>query len=65
MLGERVTWTVASGQGGWEGEGGPALISSGGEEDKHLDRFPQIGAPLPNVPATNARARKDGLCARK
>ena len=29
------------------------------EEDKHLDRFPQIGAPPPKVPTINARkARK-------
>ena len=47
-------------RGQWpEREGGPALISSGGEEDKHLDRFPQIGAPLPNVPVPNTR--KDDL----
>ena len=51
-----------SGQGGWAG--GPALISSE-EEDKHLDRFPQIGAPPPKVPTIIAlKARMTLLCVR-
>ena len=35
----------------------PALIPSS-EEDKHLDRFPQIGAPLPKVPEIHCLQRR-------